>query len=97
MRLMSVITFYLYGSIDNDIYLKIPEIFRLLEENNTRPRSMCLIKSHRSLYGLKQSEHVLQSFIERRVCKQPYMPMHLYQEIKNRKPDLQLLLCILMI
>ena len=25
----------------------------------------------------------LRVFIERRVCKQPYMPMHLYQEIKT--------------
>ena len=25
MRLMNVITTYLYGSMDNDIYMKIPE------------------------------------------------------------------------
>jgi len=25
MRLMNVVTTYLYGSLDNDIYMKIPE------------------------------------------------------------------------
>ena len=40
MRLMDVITTYLYGSIDNDIYMKIPEGFKLFEENNTKPHSM---------------------------------------------------------
>ena len=58
MCLMDVITAYLYGSIDNDIYIKILEGFRFLEENNIKPRSMCLIKLQRSLYGLKQSGHV---------------------------------------
>ena len=55
MRLIDVITTYLYRSIDNDIYIKISEGFRLLEENDTKPRCMCSIKVQRSLYGLKQS------------------------------------------
>ena len=55
MRLMDVITTYLYGSIDNDIYIKIPKKFTLLEVVNAKPRSMCSIKLQRSLYGLKQS------------------------------------------
>ena len=58
MRLMEVITAYLYGSIDNDIYMKIPEGFKLPEANNTKPHNMCLIKLQRSLYGLKQSGHM---------------------------------------
>ena len=41
MRLMDVITTYLYGSIDNDIYMKIPIGFKLHEENSTKPRNMC--------------------------------------------------------
>ena len=56
MRLMDVITTYLYGSIDNDIYIKILKRFKLLEANNTKSRNMCSIKLQRSLYGLKQSE-----------------------------------------
>ena len=46
MRLMNVITAYLYGSIDNDIYMKISEGFKFPETNNIKPRSMCSIKLH---------------------------------------------------
>ncbi|KAL6311157.1 hypothetical protein AAG906_025503 [Vitis piasezkii] len=53
-RLMDVITAYLYGSMDNDIYMKIPKGFKLPDANNTKPRSMYSIKLQRSLYGLKQ-------------------------------------------
>ena len=53
MRLMNVITVYLYGSLDNDIYMKIPEGFKLPEANCTKPCSMYSIKLQRSLYGLK--------------------------------------------
>ena len=55
MRLMDVITAYLYGSIDSDIHMKIPEGFKLHEAVSTKPRSMLSIKLQRSLYGLKQS------------------------------------------
>ena len=57
MRLMNVITSYLYESINNDIHMKIPEAkgFKLPEVNNTKSRSMCSIKLQRSLYELKQS------------------------------------------
>ena len=41
---MDVITTYLYGFIDNDIYMKIPEGFKLPEANNTKPHSMYSIK-----------------------------------------------------
>ena len=63
MRLMDVITAYLYGSMDNDIYMKIPEGFKLPEANNTKPRSMYSIKLQRSLYGLIKViwTHVVQS------------------------------------
>ena len=44
MRLMDVITAYLYGLIDNDIYMKIPKGFKFPEANNTKPRNMCSIK-----------------------------------------------------
>ena len=58
MRLMDIITVYLYGSIDNDIYMKIPEGFKLPEANNTKPRNTCSIKLQQSLYRLKQSERM---------------------------------------
>ena len=83
MRLMDVITTYLYGSIDNDIYMKIPERFKLPEANNTKPRNTCSIKLQQSLYGLKQFERMWHNclseyLLKRMVCKQPYMPMHFY-------------------
>ena len=54
MRLMDVIIAYLYRSMDNDIYIKIREGFKLPEENSTKPHSIYSIKLQRSLYGLKQ-------------------------------------------
>ena len=64
IRLMDVITTYLYGSIDNGIYIyiyiymKILEGFKLLEANNTKSHNMCSIKLQRSIYGLKQSGYM---------------------------------------
>ena len=55
MRLMDVITTYLYGSIDTNVYIKILEGFKLPEVMNSKPQSMYSIKLQRSLYGLKQS------------------------------------------
>ena len=40
--------------MDSDIYMKIPERFKLSEANCTKPHNMYLIKLQRSLYGLKQ-------------------------------------------
>ena len=53
MRLMDVVTAYLYGSLDNDIYMKIPEGYKMPETYNPTSRSMYSIKLQRSLYGLK--------------------------------------------
>ena len=55
MRLMDVVTTYLYGSIDTYVYMKIPEGFKLPKAINSQPRSMYLIKLQQSLYGLKES------------------------------------------
>ena len=53
MPLMDVVTTYLYGSKDNNIYMKISEGFKLPKANNTKPRNMCPIKLQQSLYELK--------------------------------------------
>ena len=55
MCLMDVVTTYLYRSIVTDIYMKILEIFKLLETTNPKPRNMYSIKLQKSLYELKQS------------------------------------------
>ena len=54
MCLMDVVTSYLYGSLDNDIYMKIPEGYKMHEAYNSKSRSIYSIKLQRSLYGLKQ-------------------------------------------
>ena len=44
MRLMDVVTAYLYGSLDTDIYMKVPEGLKLLEVHKSSPREMFYIK-----------------------------------------------------
>ena len=55
MRMIDVVTAYLYGSLYANVYMKIPEGFTLSEAMNSKPRSMYSIKLQISLYGLKQS------------------------------------------
>ena len=55
MQLMDVVTAYLYGNLDKDIYMKIPEGFHMPESKSNRPRDVYSVKLQRSLYGLKQS------------------------------------------
>ena len=73
MRLMDVITAYLYGSIDNDIYMKILEGFKLLKENNIKSCSMCSIKLQRSLYELKQSGRMWYNHLSEYLLKKGYV------------------------
>ena len=47
MHLMDVVTAYLYGSIDSDIYIKIPEGFTLPKAKFSKPRGMYSIKLQR--------------------------------------------------
>ena len=51
MRLMDIVTEYLYGSLDSDIYMKIPEGFKFPDA--CTPRNLFTIKLQRYLYGLK--------------------------------------------
>ena len=72
MCLMDVITSYLYGSINNDIYMKIPGGFKLPEANNTKTRNMCLIKLQQSLYGLNQSGRMWYNRLNECLLKEAY-------------------------
>ena len=53
MQLMDVVTAYLYGSLDSDIYIKVPNGIQILNPNTNR--NMYCVKLQKSLYGLKQS------------------------------------------
>ena len=55
MRLMDVVITYLYGSLDANVYMKIPKGLTLPKAMNSKPWSMYSIKLQRSLYELKQS------------------------------------------
>ena len=44
MLLMDGVTSYLYGSIDTNVYMKIPKLFKLPEVMNSKPWSMYSIK-----------------------------------------------------
>ncbi|CAM8926811.1 unnamed protein product [Rhodiola kirilowii] len=55
MHLMDIVTAYLYGSLDTNIYMKIPEGFKMPAASSSMPRERYSIKLERSLYGLKQS------------------------------------------
>ena len=73
MCLMDVIITYLYRTIDNDIYMKIPEGFKLPEANNTNPHSICLIKLQRSLYESKQFRRMWYSRLSEYLLKKGYV------------------------
>ena len=49
---MDIVTAYLYGKVDNDIYMRTSAG---LENNDKTPSKTHCVKLQRSLYGLKQS------------------------------------------
>jgi len=55
MCLIDVVTTYLYGSLDKDIHMKIPEGFKMPKAFYDKSISVYSIKLYKSLYGLKQS------------------------------------------
>ncbi|KAM1603471.1 hypothetical protein ACFX13_031052 [Malus domestica] len=72
MRLMDVITAYLYGELDTNIYMKVPEGLKLPETTN-KPRGMLSIKLRRSLYGLKQSGRMWYNRLSEYLIKEGYI------------------------
>jgi hypothetical protein len=53
LQLMDVVTAYLYGSLDSDIYMKVPDGIDVA--NPKAKHNMYCMKLQKSLYGLKQS------------------------------------------
>jgi hypothetical protein len=53
MHLMDIVTTYLYGSLDKDIYMKILGGFKMSEAFYNKPRNVYSIKLQNILYGLK--------------------------------------------
>ncbi|KAJ9547136.1 hypothetical protein OSB04_019679 [Centaurea solstitialis] len=72
MRLMDVVTAYLYGSLDTDIYMKLPEGLKLPESCKVSSREHCSIKLNKSLYGLKQSGRMWYNRLSEYLLKEGY-------------------------
>jgi len=53
MQLMDVVSAYLYGSLDTNIYMNVPDGLKILDSKGNR--KLYSVKLQRSLYGLKQS------------------------------------------
>jgi hypothetical protein len=56
LQLMDVVTVYLYGSLDSDIYMKVLDGIPVL--NMHVKHNMYCVKLVKSLYGLKQSRRM---------------------------------------
>ena len=78
MRMMDVVTTYLYGSIDTNVYMKIPKGFKLPKVMNSKPRSMYSIRLQRSLYGLKQSDRIWCNRLSQYLLKEGYVNNSIY-------------------
>ena len=85
MRLMDIVTTYLYGSIDTNVYMKIPEGFKLPKVMNSKPRSMYSIKLQRSLYGLKQSGRMWYNRLSQYLLKEEYVNNSICLCVFNKK------------
>ena len=71
MHLMDIVTAYLYCSLDLDIYMKIPEGFKMPDA--CTPRNLFSIKLKRSLYRLKQSDRMWYQRLSEYLIKERYM------------------------
>ncbi|GKV50529.1 hypothetical protein SLEP1_g57232 [Rubroshorea leprosula] len=72
MRLMDVVTAYLYGSLDSDIDMKVPIGVKMPEAYNSMPREIFSIKLKQSLYGLKQSGRMWYNCLSEYLLKEGY-------------------------
>ncbi|KAL1219805.1 Retrovirus-related Pol polyprotein from transposon TNT 1-94 [Cardamine amara subsp. amara] len=70
LRLMDVVTAYLYGPLDNEIYMKVPEGIELKDKESSREQHC--IKLNKSLYGLKQSGRMWYNRLSEYLVKEGY-------------------------
>jgi len=70
MQLMDVVTAYLYGSLDSDIYMKVPDGIQIPNPNANR--NMYCVKLKKSLYGLKQSGRMWYNRLSEFLLKKGY-------------------------
>jgi hypothetical protein len=67
---MDVVTAYLYGSLDSDIYMKVLDGIQIPNPNTNR--NMYCVKLKKSLYGLKQSGRMWYNRVSEFLLKKGY-------------------------
>lgn len=67
---MDVVTAYLYGSFDTNIYMKVPDGLKLPEKH--MPKEMFSIKLKNLLYGLKQSGRMWYNLLSEYLLKEGF-------------------------
>ncbi|KAM2802687.1 hypothetical protein PS2_045966 [Malus domestica] len=77
MKLMDVVTAHLYGDLDMEIYMKVPERLTLTRSNSSRPRNTLSIWLIRSLYSLNQSERMWNNHLSEYLASQGYVNIEL--------------------
>ena len=84
---MDVVTAYLYGSLDSDIYMKVPDGIPV--PNKNAKRNMYCVKLNKSLYGLRQSGRMWYNRLSEFLLQKGYfnsveLPMCFHQEVLDR-------------
>ena len=72
MKLMDVVTAYLYENLDSDIYMKVPEGIPVANQDRAN-RNLYSMQLRKSLYGLKQSGKMWYNHLSDFLCKKGYM------------------------
>jgi hypothetical protein len=68
---MDAITTYLYGSLDYDIYMKVPD--EISVPNTNANHNMYCVKLVKSLYGLKQSGRMWYNQLKKFLLNKGYL------------------------
>ena len=84
IHLMDVVLAYLYGSLDNEIYMKLPKGYNL--PSSASSKGDFSIKLNKSLYGLKQSERMWYNRLSEYLLKvgyknDPCLSMYFYEKV----------------
>ena len=70
---MDVVTTYLYGDLDAEIYMKVLEGHTLTCSNISKPQNTLSIRLRRSLYGLKKSGRMWYNRLSEYLTSQGYV------------------------
>jgi hypothetical protein len=71
MQMMDVVTAYLCGSLDSEIYMKVPDGLRVLDAKSNR--NMYNVKLQRALYGFKQSRRMWYNWLGEFLLEKGYV------------------------